>query len=267
MVNLVFLTQFCNMNKGVDIIFWIAISIVLVILFGVSSDSFRYSFYFISFYLPIIISTSWFINSILVPNYLLKRKFFRFFLYLVYTLIVSVNLVFILVFVAFLLLSYYRIDNIRSLMTDFRMLPLIMYLIVLFYGFISLLKQYFDLKAVSEKNGNDHDEAIIVRSERKDRKVKCNDILYIESMSDYVIIFLEPGERVVTKTTISTLDNKLGDNFIRIHRSYIVNAGKVGAYSKEMVIIKDKQLPVSRTYKRQAAEFLGRYMASNGIRV
>ncbi len=267
MVNLVFLTQFYSMNKRADIIFWVAISIVLIILFGASSGSFKYSFYFSSFYLPIIISTSWFINTVLVPSYLLKRKFFRFFLYLVYTLIVSVNLVFILVFVAFLLLSYYRIDNIRSLMTDFRLLPLIMYVIVLLYGFITLLKQYFDLKDISGKDGTDQDEAIIVRSERKDRRILCNDILYIESMSDYVIIFLEQGEKVVTKTTISTLDNKLGDKFMRIHRSYIVNAGKVSSYSKEMVMVKDKQLPVSRTYKHQVAGFFGRYMASNGIRM
>lgn len=255
------------MNKNIDIIFWTAISIVLIILFGVSSGSFKYSFYFISFYLPVIISTSWFINTVLVPTYLLKRKFFKFFLYLMYTLIVSVNLVFILVFVAFLLLSYYRIDNIRFLMTGFRLLPLIMYVIVLLYGFISLLKQYFDLKDVTEKNGTVQNEAIIVRSERKDRRILCSNILYIESMSDYVIIFLETGEKVVTKTTISTLDNRLVDNFIRIHRSYIVNAGKVCSYSKEMVIIKDKPLPVSRTYRHQTAEFLDRYMESNGIRV
>jgi len=267
MVNLVFLTQFYNMNKSVDIIFWTAISIVLIILFGVSSGSFKYSFYFTSFYFPIIISTSWFINTVLVPGYLLKRKFFRFFLYLAYTLIVSVNLVYILVFIAFLLLSYYRIDNVRSLMTDFRLLPLIMYVIVLLYGFISLLKQYFDLKDVSGEDGNDQEGAIIVRSDRRDRRIMCGDILYIESMSDYVIIFLETGEKVVSKTTISTLDNKLGDTFIRIHRSYIVNAGKVDSYSKELVVVRDKQLPVSRTYKHQAAEFFGRYMSSNGVRI
>lgn len=248
------------MNKNTDIIFWVAISVLLIILFGVSSGSFKYSFYFTSFYLPIIISTSWFINSVLVPSYLFKRKFFRFFLYLFYTLIVSVNLVFILVFIALLLLSYYRIDDIQSLMTDFRLLPFLMYIIVLFYGFISLLKQHFDLMAIAEKNGKDSDQAIIVRSERKNRRIRCNDILYIESMSDYVIIFLEQGEKVISKTTISALDNRLSDRFIRIHRSYIVNAGKVASYSKEMVIIKDKQLPVSRTYKQDAAEFLGRYM-------
>lgn len=255
------------MNRSVDIIFWTFISLILFVMFGGLSGSFRYSFYFISFYLPIIIATSWFINSVLVPGYLLKRKFFSFFLYLTYAMIVSVNLVFILVFIAFLLLSYYRIDNIRSLMTDFRLLPLIMYIIVLFYGCMSLVKQYFDLKAVTEKNGNGQNEVIIIRSERKDRRIACSDILYIESMSDYVIIFLETGEKVVSKITISTLDNKLGDRFIRIHRSYIVNAGKVDSYSKEIVVVKAKQLPVSRTYKHQATGFLGRHMTSKQTRV
>lgn len=247
------------MTKTVGVVYWILVSLLLILLFGNSAGSYKYAFYFVSLYIPVIIATTWIINSLLIPGYLFKRRFFKFFLYLFYTIIVSVNLVFILVFLAFMLLSYYRIEDINSLITDFRLMPLVLYLIVLFTCIISLVQQYFEVVDKPGSRDDSKGNTIIVRSERKDRRIKQDDIIYVESMADYVRIFLEGGERVITRATISTLHNKLGDNFLRVHRSYIVNADKVKSFSRETVLAGKKELPVSRTYKEQAAKFLGRY--------
>lgn len=245
------------MNRYFEIFFWFVVSAILVIVFGSSAGSFIHAFYFVSFLMPIIIGTSWFINSVLVPGYLLKRKYPEFFLYLGYTIIISLNLVVVLVFIAFLLLAYYEFENLWTIMTDFRLMPLIMYLIVLINGFISLVKQYFNLQSMNESGLAGDEEFIIVRSERKNRKIVCRSILYIESMADYVRIFMDNGEKVITRINISFLDSKLGKRYLRIHRSYIVNINKIDSYSKEKIILSGKEIPISRTYKDRVIKTLG----------
>jgi len=250
------------MNRFFEIFFWLVVSAILITIFGGSAESYLHAFYFVSFLMPIIIGTSWFINSVLIPGYLLKRKYPEFFLYLVYTIIISLNLVVVLIFVAFLLLAYYEFQNLWSIITNFQLMPLIMYLIVLIYGFISMVKQYFELQSLNASINRGESDYIIVRSERKNRKIECNSILYVESMADYVRIFLDTGEKVMPRTNISYLDSRLGDNHLRIHRSYIVNTNKIDSYTKEKVILSGKELPISRTYKDSVIKTLGKGMLS-----
>jgi len=244
------------MNRYFEIFFWLAVSFILVIIFGSSAGNYIHAFYFVSFLMPVIIASSWFINSVLIPGYLLKKKYPEFILYLVYTIIISLNLVIILVFIAFLLLAYYEFENLWSIMTNFRFMPMMMYLILLISGFISMVRQYFKLQSITGSANNNESEFIVVRSERKNRKINCNSILYVESMADYVRIFLDSGEKVITRTNISYLDSKLGANHLRIHRSYIVNINKIDYYTKEKVILSGKELPVSRTYKEMVTKTL-----------
>ncbi len=245
------------MNRYFEIFFWLIVSFILVIIFGSSAGNYIHAFYFVSFLMPVIIASSWFINSVLIPGYLLKKKYLEFILYLAYTIIISLNLVIILVFIAFLLLAYYEFENLWSIMTNFKLMPMIMYLILLISGFISMVRQYFKLQSLTGSANNNEIEFIVVRSERKNRKIYCNTILYVESMADYVRIFLDSGEKVITRTNISYLDNKFGDNHLRIHRSYIVNINKIDSYTKEKVILSGRELPVSRTYKDRVMKTLG----------
>ncbi|HCC70715.1 MAG TPA: hypothetical protein DEQ09_06135 [Bacteroidales bacterium] len=245
------------MNRYFEIFFWLLVSIILIIAFGSSSGKYIHAFYFVSFLMPIIIGTSWFINSILVPTYLLKKKYPQFFIYLVYTVIISLSLLAVLVFAAFILLAYYEYENMWSIMTNYRLMPLIMYIVVLIYGFISMVKQYFNLQSLSESGSKEKGEFIVVRSERKNRRIECRSILYVESMADYVRIFMENGERIITRTNISFLDSELGDKHLRIHRSYLVNIDKIDSYSKERIVLLDKVLPISRTYKEKVMKILG----------
>jgi len=79
----------------------------------------------------------------------------------------------------------------------------------------------------------------------------------IESMADYVRIFLDTGEKVITRTNISLLDSKLGEKYLRIHRSYIVNINKIDSYTRGRIILSGKELPISRTYKDRVIKILG----------
>jgi len=101
------------------------------------------------------------------------------------------------------------------------------------------------------------DEFIYVRSDRKVIKIYLKDMLFIESLKDYVRIHLD-GEIIITKEKISTLENLLPEaEFIRTHRSFIVSSRRIKAFTTETIEIKNHEIPIGRTFKNSVLSFLG----------
>ena len=97
-----------------------------------------------------------------------------------------------------------------------------------------------------------------VRSDRKMVKLNFSDILYIESISDYIKIHLT-DKTVVTRETISNVEAKLSQKeFIRVHRSYIVSLKNIDSFTNEIVEIAGHELPISRSYKNEVLRRLER---------
>jgi DNA-binding LytR/AlgR family response regulator len=128
-------------------------------------------------------------------------------------------------------------------------MPVVIYFVGLLSGFISLVQLILGRSALKVASEN---MSILVRSERKNRNIQFNDILYIESMSDYVRFVLREGDKVITREKIGHLSEKLPDYFIRIHRSFIVNRNLLTSFNREEVITGGMELPVSRTYRKEA---------------
>ena len=94
------------------------------------------------------------------------------------------------------------------------------------------------------------------RSDRKMIKVALNDILYIESIKDYIKVITATGT-VITKQSISSVEEMLPrEKFIRIHRSYIVSVNKIESYNHELVWIAKQELPISRMYRHEVTRVL-----------
>jgi DNA-binding LytR/AlgR family response regulator len=94
------------------------------------------------------------------------------------------------------------------------------------------------------------------RTDRKMIKVLLSDILFIEGMKDYVKIFT-PSKTIITKHLLSTLTEMLPkDNFIRIHRSYIIAINKIDSFNADSIEIDKKQLPIGRLYKHDVVRIL-----------
>ncbi len=92
-------------------------------------------------------------------------------------------------------------------------------------------------------------KSFFVRAERKMVKVNFDEILFIESLSDYIKIHLV-DKSVVTRETISNIEAKLPQkDFIRVHRSFIVSLANVTSFTSELVDIGKKQIPISRSYR------------------
>jgi len=91
---------------------------------------------------------------------------------------------------------------------------------------------------------------LYIRADRKMVKVMVNDILYIESMKDYIRIFLSTGQ-VITKQTITAIEAMLPDGeFMRVHRSFIVAQKKISAYNQNAVFVGKAELPIGPLYKQ-----------------
>ena len=99
---------------------------------------------------------------------------------------------------------------------------------------------------------NDH---IYVNSNKKFIKINFDDILYVESIKDYVRVH-KNGETIITKDTISNFEMKLPSSFLRTHRSYIVNTSKVTAFTKSDVELEKIEIPIGASYKEQVIDSL-----------
>lgn len=91
---------------------------------------------------------------------------------------------------------------------------------------------------------------IYLRVDRKMVKVLLEDILYIESDKDYVKVFTAQGF-IITRQTIASVEAMLSENqFVRIHRSYIVSLSKLKSFTTEVVEIGNKELPIGKLYRQ-----------------
>ena len=91
---------------------------------------------------------------------------------------------------------------------------------------------------------------------REMKKVFLKDILYIESLKDYVRIKTDK-ESLITYQRISYLEEKLPDDkFLRVHKSFIVAVDKITSLGSNSVKIKDKEIPVGRNYKMNVTKLI-----------
>lgn len=104
---------------------------------------------------------------------------------------------------------------------------------------------------------HEKETSFFVRADRKMVKIPFDEILFIESVADYVKIYLV-NKTVVTRDTITNIEARLPQkDFIRIHRSFIVSANRVESFTNELVEIGKKQIPISRGYKNNVLSILG----------
>ncbi|MDI1256666.1 MAG: LytTR family DNA-binding domain-containing protein [Flavobacterium sp.] len=96
----------------------------------------------------------------------------------------------------------------------------------------------------------DKNNFMFFRSEYENIKINFIDILFIEGLKDYVKIYTVDGKYILTLMSLIKLENMLNNKgFSRIHRSYIVNLIHIKSIQKNKVLIADKRLPISDSYK------------------
>ena len=98
---------------------------------------------------------------------------------------------------------------------------------------------------------------LFVRSEGRRIKVRLDDVLFVESIKDYVIIRTKKTKVVVHITLKKLLKHLSVDpRFMQIHRSFICNLNEIVDVEEGTVLVNDHVVPVSRTYKKTLLEKL-----------
>jgi two-component system LytT family response regulator len=110
-------------------------------------------------------------------------------------------------------------------------------------------------KSISTTNQNVNppeieQDFIFVRAEYENVKINFKDILFIEGLKDYVKIYTTDNKYILTLISLIKLENLLSSKgFSRIHRSYIINIKHIKSIQKNKVLIADKRIPISESYK------------------
>ena len=103
------------------------------------------------------------------------------------------------------------------------------------------------------------EDFVYFKVDKKMVKTRMSEILYIESIKDYVKVKTVEKD-IITQQKISYLEESLPkDLFLRVHRSFIVNVSKVDAYSATDIELGKHQVPIGRNYKNDVGRVLSRY--------
>ena len=104
------------------------------------------------------------------------------------------------------------------------------------------------------------DESIWIRADRKNVKIRIDDIKYIEGLKDYVKIYKTDG-LVISKITLKNIEKMLpSKQFIRIHRSYLISISKISAFNNEGIEIDSMMLPIGKMYKESVVKYLEKFI-------
>ena len=242
-----------------ELVFWLFTWVILTLLFSSSLDSIIVSFYFATILMPVAIATSMFFNRFLVPRFLLPGERVKFSIYFFYMLIVSVYLELLVMILAFVILADYQFEGLGKIAGDIYLMTVILYLVVLVDGLIlaisRLKEKSLEISDIKAKLETESRQSISIRSNRKQVIVQLKEILFIESLGDYVQIHTI-SEDYTTKEKISSFENRLPRSFIRVHRSFIINKDQVSNFNKEEIFFEDRSIPIGRKYKKSSMALL-----------
>lgn len=124
--------------------------------------------------------------------------------------------------------------------------------------------QYQLLNAASSAPIAEANDVIFVRSEYKMIPIKIDEILYVESRSEYVRIYIAGAKPIMTLGSLKSYDDRLAScGFIRTHRTYIVNAQKISMIERKHVIIEadgqTHRIAIGESYEANIKSWVEKY--------
>ena len=89
-----------------------------------------------------------------------------------------------------------------------------------------------------------------VRTNYKMEKVKFDEILYIESMREYISIHIPSRRFVIHKTMNNMVEELPNEHFMRVHRSFIVGLNHIESINGNMIVMGEKNIPIGASYRK-----------------
>lgn len=151
--------------------------------------------------------------------------------------------------------SQYAVDSYRLSAVDYLLKP---------YGFAEfqraankLLKTFTSNLQQRESLSKNTEDTIFLKVDYRYVRLNLSDILYIKGYGEYLQIFTAGNTQpLLTLSSFASIMDMLPDNFLQIHRSYIVNMNRIDQVEKSRVIIGRERLSVSDSFKQSFQAYL-----------
>ena len=114
------------------------------------------------------------------------------------------------------------------------------------------------IEVTTQSTNTATDDFIFVKSDFHTNKIRIDDIIYIEGMSEYVKIYTESNPKpLMPLLSMRKLEEALPSNkFMRIHRSYIVNLDKITDISCQRIVFGNTFIPIGDNYKDRFNDYI-----------
>lgn len=103
--------------------------------------------------------------------------------------------------------------------------------------------------------------SLLVKSDGSYHKLAYHDILYIEGLQEYVT-FHTTSKKLIVLHSLKKLEQRLPSDFLRTHKSFIVNTQNISSFSSTSIVIGDRSLPIGSNYRKTTYRKLTHYHAS-----
>jgi DNA-binding LytR/AlgR family response regulator len=112
--------------------------------------------------------------------------------------------------------------------------------------------KYLSSKAAIDRN------FIFIRADYQLIKVNTKEIVYIEGCDDYIKIILDDEKILVARMTMKAIQERLSsDDFLRVHRSFIVAVGRIERVRNKNIVVSNREIPIGSSYEDPVMEFIG----------
>ncbi len=246
------------MNKnylfGSRVVTHFAFWLMYYVLFGYiwANDGNYLASYFLEFVLlPVRMFAVYFTIYTLIPKFLKQRKLLAF--AIGYLLLLLVSGLLQRLFTHFFYEGLFEFDS--PGLFDINMIMRSVILInstVVFVSAIKIALLWYDeqdknqklLKAIESEK----DDSVEIKAEKRTFRVKSHDILFIEALGNYVKVVLK-DQTIISYVSLKHLLDTLPTNFVRVHKSFIINKDHIKSYNYEDVQVEEHFIPIGRSFK------------------
>jgi len=141
--------------------------------------------------------------------------------------------------------SEYAVDGFNLSAVDYLLKP---FTFERFTAAVTKAREYFEYQ--HQKPG-ENERFIFIRADYSLHKIDVQNILYIEGLDDYLRIYLNAAKPLVARMTIKGILERLSPNdFVRVHRSYIIPFNRIESVRNKVIRLEGKEIPIGARYEK-----------------
>lgn len=126
-----------------------------------------------------------------------------------------------------------------------------------FDRFFKAINKTKDRLKKPENNQQDNGETLFLNVDKTLHKIHLNTILYIESDRNYIMVVTQTQKLAYIDSLKNWIEKLPENQFIQVHKSYIINSKFVNKISGNIIFVKDQKIPIGRTFKQELLNKLG----------